>query len=61
MLQICSQKLGGGYEGKPSIFDNISKDDLILAFFLAQDLKAVFLYGLEEKHNNRKIGIYFKN
>ena len=23
----------GGYEGKPSIFDNISKDDLILAFF----------------------------
>lgn len=24
---------GGGYEGKPSIFDNISKDDLILAFF----------------------------
>lgn len=23
----------GGYQGKPSIFDNISKDDLILAFF----------------------------
>ena len=24
---------GGGYDGKPSIFDNISQDDLILAFF----------------------------
>lgn len=26
-------EIQGGYEGKPSIFDNISKDDLILAFF----------------------------
>lgn len=26
-------EIKGGYEGKPSIFDNISKDDLILAFF----------------------------
>lgn len=26
-------EIRGGYEGKPSIFDNISKDDLILAFF----------------------------
>ena len=30
---ICLQKLRGGYEGKPSIFDKISPDDLILAFF----------------------------
>jgi hypothetical protein len=29
----CFQKSGGAYEGKPSIFDNITKDDLILAFF----------------------------
>lgn len=26
-------EIEGGYQGKPSIFDNISKDDLILAFF----------------------------
>ena len=26
-------EIEGGYEGKPSIFDNISTDDLILAFF----------------------------
>lgn len=27
------EEIRGGYEGKPSIFDNITKDDLILAFF----------------------------
>lgn len=26
-------EIEGGYNGKPSIFDNIAKDDLILAFF----------------------------
>lgn len=26
-------KFGGGYDGKPSIFDKISQNDLILAFF----------------------------
>lgn len=26
-------KLGGGYNNEPSIFDNISKEDLIIAFF----------------------------
>lgn len=26
-------EIRGGYEGKPSIFDNISQDDLIIAFF----------------------------
>lgn len=26
-------EIRGGYEGKPSIFDNISQDDLILSFF----------------------------
>ena len=30
---ICLRRLRGGYEGKPSIFDKISQDDLILAFF----------------------------
>ena len=27
------EEIRGGYQGKPSIFDNISTDDLILAFF----------------------------
>ena len=27
------QKLGGGYEGKPSIFDDIDKEDIIMCFF----------------------------
>lgn len=27
------EEIRGGYDGKPSIFDNISQDDLILAFF----------------------------
>ena len=26
-------EIRGGYEGKPSIFDDISEDDLIVAFF----------------------------
>lgn len=26
-------QIEGGYQGKPSIFDNISKDDIIMAFF----------------------------
>ena len=33
LLLIYSQKLWGGYEGKPSIFDNITSEDVILAFF----------------------------
>ena len=33
MLLTSSQKLRGGVENRPSIFDNISEDDLIMAFF----------------------------
>ena len=33
MLLIYFLKLGGGYEEKLSIFDSISEDDLIMAFF----------------------------
>ena len=50
------KEIRGGYDGKPSIFDKIAKDDLILAFFLAQDLKQEFLYFLGAKHFNRKSG-----
>jgi hypothetical protein len=33
LLWIYSKRLRGGYNGEPSIFDKIGKDDLILAFF----------------------------
>ena len=33
LLLTCFQKLGGGYNGENSIFDNIKKEDLIFAFF----------------------------
>lgn len=32
-MWIYSDRFGGGYNGEPSIFDNIGKDDLIMAFF----------------------------
>ena len=32
-LSICTKKSGGGYEGKKSIFDEMTPDDLVLAFF----------------------------
>lgn len=33
MLLICTKKFGGGYDGKQSLFDALSPDDLVLAFF----------------------------
>lgn len=33
MLQTFLKRLRGGYQGKPSLFDKISPDDLIFAFF----------------------------
>ena len=33
MLWICLPKLGGGYAGQPSVFDQVTSDDLIMAFF----------------------------
>ena len=33
MYATCLQRLRGGYQGKPSIFDNMSKDDIIMSFF----------------------------
>ena len=33
ILLIYLDKFGGGYNDEPSIFDEISKDDLIMAFF----------------------------
>ena len=33
ILSTYSQKLGGGYEDKPSVFDSMTPDDVIMAFF----------------------------
>lgn len=33
VIDLFREIEGGGYEGKPSIFDKITEDDLILAFF----------------------------
>lgn len=49
-----------GYEGQPSIFDNIKKDDLIVAFFLVYILKQynnLILLFVETIHN---ISLYTK-
>lgn len=37
------QKLGGGYEGKPSIFDEMTPDDLIMSFFPCTRFEAQIL------------------
>lgn len=41
MSLICSKRLGGGYIGEPSIFDDISSDDLIMAFFPCTRFEAI--------------------
>lgn len=41
MLSTCLVKLGGGYANEPSIFDNITQDDLILAFFPCTRFEAI--------------------
>lgn len=51
---ICSQKLGGGYENKPSIFDNIGKDDLIFAFFPCTRFEAQILLSFWGKQKQDK-------
>lgn len=49
------QKLGGGYDGKPSIFDNIGKDDLIFAFFPCVRFEnQIMLYFRGQSHGMNK-------
>lgn len=40
-----SQKLWGGYEGKPSIFDEMTPEDLILAFFPCTRFEVQIIMG----------------
>lgn len=43
MSATSSQKFGGGYDNKPSIFDKMKPDDLILAFFPCTRFEAQIL------------------
>ena len=43
MLWICFRKSGGGYIGEPSLFDEVGKDDLIMAFFPCIRFEALIL------------------
>lgn len=40
---IYTRKFGGGYDGKPSIFDNMKSDDVIMAFFPCTRFEAQIL------------------
>ena len=47
-------EIQNGYEGKPSIFDKISKDDLILAFFPCTKFEDQALLGFRgDRHQMR--------
>lgn len=43
MLSIFTRKFGGGYNNEPSIFDNITENDLIMAFFPCTRFEAQIL------------------
>lgn len=49
-------EIRGGYENKPSIFDSMSPDDLVIAFFRAHVLKTKLSYGLTVPIIHKKIG-----
>lgn len=46
------QAIEDSYDGKPSLFDNITPDDLILAFFPCIEFSCVaqFWYSLDQKN-----------
>lgn len=55
-------EIEGGYQGKPSIFDNISTDDLILAFFPCTRFETKIImrmkgdsFGCERWSNEKKL------
>lgn len=47
-------EIRGGYEGKPSIFDNMSPDDIILAFFPCTRFEAQILLSFWGQQNQDK-------
>lgn len=52
---ICLRKSGGGYDGKESIFDNFSTDDIILAFFPCVRFEnQIMLWFRGQSHSQKK-------
>ncbi len=47
-------EIRGGYEGKPSIFDNIAQDDLIIAFFPCVRFEDQILLNFRGENANMK-------
>lgn len=54
ILWTYSDKFGGGYCGKPSIFDTFSKDDLIVAFFPCTRFEAKIPLGFRGEMAQQK-------
>lgn len=54
MLLTCLVKYRGGYEGKPSIFDNIANDDLIMAFFPCTRFEDQIMLGFRGQNAGMK-------
>ena len=48
-------EIGGAYDGKPSIFDKISSDDLILAFFPCTRFEDQIMLGFRGQNAGMKI------
>ena len=49
------ENIRGGYEGKPSIFDDISQDDLIMAFFPCTRFEDQIMLGFRGQNAGMKV------
>lgn len=47
-------EIRGGYEGKPSIFDDIDKDDIIMAFFPCTRFESRIVLGFRGEQHQQK-------
>lgn len=55
------EEIDRGYQGEPSLFDKISPDDLIFAFFLALILNVKANYGFLAIIIHKEIGVWKRN
>ena len=55
---ICLQKLRGGYNGEPSIFDGIDTDDLVLSFFPCVRFENQIMLGFRGQMKQQKTWTY---
>lgn len=54
MFAICLLKLRGGYNNKPSIFDKMKEDDLIMAFFPCVRFENQIMLWFRGQNNSQK-------